>query len=640
MPAMRTLFTNGLFLALLMLQVTDSRRTKALSTRMDNACSKAAAATGKTSDLLIAEDPAKMQLQFPWQHYLVAAPAAIYLLAQLTVIAGAGDFALTSLRNGKAKYVRYPESFSASLVQVTNEGWSAFNTAHRNMDSIQMYTYQIPRKVNDVLRIIASTSASGMSNTIRDKFLRTPLNSLMDYATTCTALAKATETKFDGVMELMAELCEGTASSRGEYEQKLKETLQAARAAKAKSDKMEELLATMKEHQQRINDEVLRHEARYAKAMDSIPTGWNALFQRVLDQMLGSSQEKVTQRVKLLLSRSRKLGSNLARLSSLSRTRSGTDNNATVDALKDEIAKDVDKLSGEAKVIEAAASNNDKQPEMPNTSAANNAPGGGIDSNLFSSEIGGNERFQAYMAAEVLSKIRTIQQENFQQITKLSRELADLMGQLGRLDMQKLDFQTKITLIIRGIELLGKIREQWATLVQFFGQIASRAEAAVKLVIPFHADAQLTPDLSDGPMSANQTAHFRNLQLSQLVNSGKDIYRAAIFLNSVSKMYISVSNQYLLGPLAGMAALIVLPAEQRPSKLAELEQQALTAKAEIERTVKEKEREYNQTIDARIAAAECVLQQLGGATDADMNALQLAGKDETLTNDANSFGNT
>ena len=61
-----------------------------------------------------------------WADFLTPAPMCIALLGQLMLISTEKDFSLEKQRpeNG-FKYIEHPESFRASLVQVSNAGWRA-----------------------------------------------------------------------------------------------------------------------------------------------------------------------------------------------------------------------------------------------------------------------------------------------------------------------------------------------------------------------------------------------------------------------------------------------------------------------------------------------------------------------------------
>ena len=75
-----------------------------------------------------------------WADFLTPAPMCIALLGQLMLISTEKDFSLEKQRpeNG-FKYIEHPESFRASLVQVSNAGWRAFNEAHKVMPKYTEY---------------------------------------------------------------------------------------------------------------------------------------------------------------------------------------------------------------------------------------------------------------------------------------------------------------------------------------------------------------------------------------------------------------------------------------------------------------------------------------------------------------------
>ena len=65
-----------------------------------------------------------------WGEFLTPAPMSIALLGQLMLIAGEKDFSLSKPEKG-FQFIRYPDSFRACLVHVSNSGWIAFNEAHK-----------------------------------------------------------------------------------------------------------------------------------------------------------------------------------------------------------------------------------------------------------------------------------------------------------------------------------------------------------------------------------------------------------------------------------------------------------------------------------------------------------------------------
>jgi hypothetical protein len=57
----------------------------------------------------------------PWEQYLLAGPVVINLLGQVMVISTKRDFSLHHPTNNyQFQYIRRPESFRATLVQIAN----------------------------------------------------------------------------------------------------------------------------------------------------------------------------------------------------------------------------------------------------------------------------------------------------------------------------------------------------------------------------------------------------------------------------------------------------------------------------------------------------------------------------------------
>ena len=67
-----------------------------------------------------------------WADFLTPEPMCIALLGQLMLMSTEKDFSLKKREPKDGfKYMQYPESFRASLVQVCNAGWTAFNEAYK-----------------------------------------------------------------------------------------------------------------------------------------------------------------------------------------------------------------------------------------------------------------------------------------------------------------------------------------------------------------------------------------------------------------------------------------------------------------------------------------------------------------------------
>jgi hypothetical protein len=89
------------------------------------------------------------------------------------------------------------------------------------------------------------------------------------------------------------------------------------------------------------------------------------------------------------------------------------------------------------------------------------------------------------------------------------------------------------------ITILGKIREQWDSLIEFFQLVAVRTSVINRDIIrPFLSG---TADLTQ-----NMDASERNAILSHVLDLAIDVNSASFFLHTIAKSYVDVSHTYLL----------------------------------------------------------------------------------------------
>ncbi|XP_039213038.1 uncharacterized protein LOC120314233 isoform X2 [Crotalus tigris] len=238
---------------------------------------KVALATRAVMNISKAEEVRKetelmMKPHANWEEYLMPGPISIALLGELACIAaGEGDFAINlAPPEGGYKYMRYPDSFRASLMQVSNSGWHAFSIAHKNMDGIRLLSMSVPEQIKMVMKTLFQGDL-----TLIDALLPGQLSSLKSIANECSSLAKAVDNKFNDVICLTEELLEVCMSSKSQYEQGLTQTKHALEDLKLRKAAAEEAQAKAEQYYKEVKNRVTDTFDDYRKMIDSIPTGWS-----------------------------------------------------------------------------------------------------------------------------------------------------------------------------------------------------------------------------------------------------------------------------------------------------------------------------------------------------------------------------
>ncbi|CAF4304561.1 unnamed protein product [Rotaria sordida] len=100
--------------------------------------------------------------------------------------------------NATFSYVKYPDSFRATLIQLTNEAYNTFLSAHSNMNEIQLNMQQIPGHVKTALKLLATAPFP-----LLEKLLPLSLNNIERIGMECSNLSSITHNKFADVQLLI-----------------------------------------------------------------------------------------------------------------------------------------------------------------------------------------------------------------------------------------------------------------------------------------------------------------------------------------------------------------------------------------------------------------------------------------------------
>ncbi|XP_057292484.1 uncharacterized protein LOC130621183 [Hydractinia symbiolongicarpus] len=214
----------------------------------------------------VREDAALMMEPYNnWEEKIMPAPYTIALLGQLVIISGTVDFKLKEPQAG-FKHVQWPDSFRASLAQVTGEGYKAFNIAHQSMDEIRLATKEVPAHLKSAVTILAGGSDYEVENV-----LPITLHNIEDIASTCKERSEEVAQKFKSVMELVLELQQSCVATHSASETQLREIETQIKIQKIKEDDLKEQKSRYKEQYERVEKEVKKSSERYDKALDDIP---------------------------------------------------------------------------------------------------------------------------------------------------------------------------------------------------------------------------------------------------------------------------------------------------------------------------------------------------------------------------------
>ncbi|XP_058875831.1 uncharacterized protein LOC131729638 [Acipenser ruthenus] len=197
-------------------------------------------------------------------------PTSVAILSELIFISAADDFPLNrDTPDKKLKFVKHPESFRACLMQVCNQGWRAFNTAHKNMDQIRLYSLNIPNDIKMVVQTLMQEDTR-----IVEALLPPQLNKIDRVAKNCLKLANSVEESYLGVIELIGEILEVATAAKSSYTESLKEAERAIEEAQIRKKSAEKAKELAEKHFKEMQEQMKENKEAYKEAMSSLPGGW------------------------------------------------------------------------------------------------------------------------------------------------------------------------------------------------------------------------------------------------------------------------------------------------------------------------------------------------------------------------------
>ncbi|CAM4765659.1 unnamed protein product [Rotaria magnacalcarata] len=198
-----------------------------------------------------------------WENLMVSGPIAVGYMGNLMVLASKQDFPFRTPAGYVYRFIRYPNSFRATLAQVSSEMYDALMGAHTAMDSIQLAIKQVPTHVKTAMKLISSASDSMLKT-----MLPRTLDSIARLATDSAYVANSTLLRFNRLQDLLAEIIELSASTGSSNEADINSMKDQIINSTFEQQRLEESLATIKNQytQSKANLELSRK--KYAEAME------------------------------------------------------------------------------------------------------------------------------------------------------------------------------------------------------------------------------------------------------------------------------------------------------------------------------------------------------------------------------------
>jgi hypothetical protein len=215
---------------------------------------------------------------------LSQAPFVITSLGHLLLISAEKDFSLIEhTENATFQYIKYPDSFRACLVQLSNNVWKAFDAAHHGMNRIYMTAENIDKDVKNAVNVIEEGTKKELP------FVSQYLNNIEKQSTECVESAKSITSEFREVANMMHELLEACTESKAKYEE---EQIQRKKdTALKKQDQIDKYTKELVKRCEKVENEVAEAEIKHKKSLESHPSPWKIMLLGSIDGVAGLARD-------------------------------------------------------------------------------------------------------------------------------------------------------------------------------------------------------------------------------------------------------------------------------------------------------------------------------------------------------------
>ncbi|XP_072906498.1 uncharacterized protein [Hemitrygon akajei] len=639
------------------------------------AIKKAVRGITKASD--VREDNALiLQPYSNWEQFLMPGPISIAILGEIIFLSAGEDFAIDKMvPNGGVKYMKYPKSFRASLVQVSNEGWEAFQQAHKNMDQIRLLAVNVPTDMRDVVKFLMQKDPK-----VTETFLPIPLNNIKSTADKCLELATAVEQKFTGVIHLINELLEACTSSKGVYEQQLHEIKIKKELAEMKEKAARQAKEILNGYHQKMEKQLDDANKEYKSSMDSIPVGWNAVGMSITETFFNSVSSLVSLGfVRSMFSKmsntvtaavSPKSASNakvienniiykgeilqfsiqqlypfrtqdkkidLKKLNSEDGTEMLSLCKQNLEQLKKEAEKggdcpekdtalkicksgigicvELQTLQKSRPADEVAMASlakkikNVMQETIRFTSHCKTKVGTmGVTAtppHMSQADLGEgptglqtaclNARIKVEQSSAQLRAAQEMYEKSFENIKKNNEELQEVLETLKSCKVQEIDFDKTVEMLLKGLDALGRVKEQWGKMVLFFTMMSNLIECALNPSL--HKFIQYSEKSSSGYSQNQLIQDMLYTEISHATN-------IASLVHLIAETYVQVSTHHLMDQVNSLGKLMGLDPNRDRIKFEEQHKKfgsdCKAASEAIEDLVKKNKEHYKERVQVRI----------------------------------------
>uniref|UniRef100_A0A8C2ATD7 Uncharacterized protein n=1 Tax=Cyprinus carpio TaxID=7962 RepID=A0A8C2ATD7_CYPCA len=130
------------------------------------------------------------------------------------------------------------------------------------------------------------------------------------------------------------------------------------------------------------------------------------------------------------------------------------------------------------------------------------------------------------------------------------KELTEILVTMRNCELKEIDFKTTIEMLIKGMDAMGRVKEQWEKMVHFFQMVSNIVKTSLsKTLTNFVSTSEKIQALSyDGKLFSKDLLYFQAFQISNIT----------CLVHMISATYTDVSSKYLMDRVSSLGKLMAM----------------------------------------------------------------------------------
>ncbi|GLD45859.1 uncharacterized protein AKAME5_000030400 [Lates japonicus] len=209
-----------------------------------------------------------------------------------------------------------------------------------------------------------------------------------------------------------------------------------------------------------------------------------------------------------------------------------------------------------------------------------------------------NARFRVEQSQEQLKQAWQSYEKFVENAEKNQKDLDQILIELQECKITEIDFDTKIKMLVKGLDAMGRVKEQWEKMVRFFQMVSNIVQTSLsKTLHNFITTSDGIKTLSyNGKLFSKDLLYIQAFEASNI----------ASLVHMISGAYTEVSNKYLMDRVSGLGRLMAMDKEKPEfhQERQKLQDSCWAAQDGILKLVLKNKEEFQRKTDARMKKIE------------------------------------